>query len=174
MIYLRFFILLFAGFVVMPTSSNDQAPNHPVSVSQAWARALPAGLPNGAAYLTLSNHGDTSITLVAASSSVADRLEFHATKHHGDTASMHSMDGIEIPPHRDIALEPGGMHLMLIGLTTPLHEGTQFTVTLTFDDGFELEVLIPVQRDNSNHSAGGSKGDMHQHDHQQTHKKHKM
>lgn len=174
MIYLRFLILLFAGFVVMPTSSNDQASTHPVSVSHAWARALPAGLPNGAAYLTLSNHGDTPISLVAASSTVADRLEFHATKHQGDTASMHAMDGIEIPPHHDVALEPGGMHLMLIGLTTPMNEGTQFTVTLTFDDGSEQDVQFPVQRDHTDHSAGGADGDMHQHDHHQTHKKHKM
>jgi hypothetical protein len=42
-------------------------------------------------------------------------------------------------------LKPGGNHVMLMGMETPLAAGNEVTITLIFDDESELEVTGPVK-----------------------------
>ena len=51
---------------------------------------------------------------------------------------------IEIPPGAATGLEPGGIHVMLMGLTGPLVEGESFSLTLTFERAGPVEVTVPI------------------------------
>jgi hypothetical protein len=39
---------------------------------------------------------------------------------------------LEIPPGKEVRLEPGGMHIMLMQLRQPLQEGESIPITFTF------------------------------------------
>ena len=46
-----------------------------------------------------------------------------------------------------VSFESGGRHIMLMGLTKGLEEGSEVALTLTFSDGSELPVLLPVKKE---------------------------
>ncbi|MGL5442333.1 MAG: copper chaperone PCu(A)C, partial [[Mycobacterium] stephanolepidis] len=43
--------------------------------------------------------------------------------------------GVAIPANGEHKLSPGGDHVMLMGLTTPLRPGQDVVITLAFQDG---------------------------------------
>ena len=51
---------------------------------------------------------------------------------------------IRIAPGETVALEPGGLHAMLMMLQRPMVEGEAFELTLSFSDGGEVSVEVPV------------------------------
>jgi len=60
-------------------------------------------------------------------------------------ARMREMEGgLDIPAGQSVALNPGGKHIMLMGLTGPLVEGAEITLTLTFEKAGAIEVSAPV------------------------------
>jgi len=59
---------------------------------------------------------------------------------------MRRLERIEIPAGETLSLEPGGLHLMLIGLKEDLQPGGQVDLTLTFDDGAQTQVQAPVRK----------------------------
>ena len=61
--------------------------------------------------------------------------------------SMSRVLGIPIPPHRSATLEPGGLHVMLIGLTQSLDPGSRIDLVLQFDDGGSALVHAVVRQD---------------------------
>ena len=54
------------------------------------------------------------------------------------------LDAIGIAPGESVALEPGGLHAMLTRLQEPMIEGESFPLTLTFSDGGEVVVEVPI------------------------------
>jgi copper(I)-binding protein len=129
--------------LVSPPTMTDDAPA--VTVTDAYARAVPPGQPNGAVYLTLTNHSAQPRTLVAATSPNAQAVELHSHIHEADMMRMRRVERIEIPAGGSVSLEPGGLHLMLIGLKGDLQPGDQVGLTLDFDDGSKLQVPAPVR-----------------------------
>ena len=117
-----------------------------VTVGDAWARATAPSQQVGAAYLTLSNAGTAADRLIAATSPVAERVELHThTIDAQGVARMRQVDAIEVEAGAEVALAPGGLHIMLIGLTQPLAPDTTFPLTLRFADAGEVTVEVAVQ-----------------------------
>lgn len=98
-----------------------------------------------AAYMTLVNHGSHPVRIVGARTAVADGAELHETRIEGMVARMGPVDAIEVPPGGQVRLEPGGLHVMLIGVTRTLEPGDRVPLTLVLDDGSELVVEAVVQ-----------------------------
>lgn len=66
----------------------------------------------------------------------------------GDTGGMMRMQevpSIAVPAGGSVMLEPGGFHLMFIGLAAPLTVGQTFDVTLEFASGEKLVVPLEVR-----------------------------
>ena len=68
----------------------------------------------------------------------------HETTLSEGISRMAHVEAAEIPAGGELTLEPGGMHVMLMELTTPLKEGATFPLTLTFEAGGEITVEMPV------------------------------
>lgn len=58
---------------------------------------------------------------------------------------MQKVDKIEIPAGETVKLEPGGYHIMLMGLAGELTEGSKITITLTFAEAGEKTVEAEVR-----------------------------
>lgn len=110
------------------------APAGGVVVSDAWVRAAGAGQRASAVYLTLCNSGAAPDRLLSVSTDAAAAAEIHETrKDEAGVASMAPTGGVDLPPETEVALAPGGAHIMLIGLTRAIEAGETVTLTLEFE-----------------------------------------
>ncbi len=53
--------------------------------------------------------------------------------------------GVEIPAGTTVALEPGGYHVMLMELASPLRAGATFDLTLSFENAGDRTVTVEVR-----------------------------
>lgn len=117
-----------------------------VSIEAAWARPAQQG-GTTAVYLSLVNSGESVERLLGASSPVAQLAEVHQTVlMSGDVVHMQPVEAVEIPAGGRVALEPGGLHLMLVGLTTPLAAGDTVPLTLSFQNAGEIALEVEVRQ----------------------------
>ncbi|WP_394223106.1 copper chaperone PCu(A)C [Alteromonas gracilis] len=127
--------------------ANEQAD---VMVMNAYARATFAMAKTGAVYFTLHNQSDSDKTLtsVSVSQDIASEAQIHTTEMEGDVMKMRELtDGVAITAGEMVSFESGGYHVMLLGLAKGLEEGSEFTLTLSFDDNSQLKVRLPVKKD---------------------------
>lgn len=100
--------------------------------------------PNAALYFSVTNEGGVSDRLIGASTDVAERVEIHETTMDDDgTMGMRSVTGIDAAGDETVVLEPGGLHVMLIGVDR-LEEGEQVDVTLHWDEAGDMGVVADV------------------------------
>lgn len=122
-----------------PTSAGE------VTVHEPWVRASLGNAPNSAAYMRLETTGATADRLVGGSTPVAEEVQIHTHIMDGGVARMRPVDAVEVPPGEAATLEPGGLHLMLLGLTTRLEEGQTIPLTLRFENAGEVTLEVPVR-----------------------------
>jgi copper(I)-binding protein len=115
-----------------------------ISVTQAWARATVPGQKAGGVFLRLDNKGNAD-RLLSARADVCEAVELHSMTMDGDVMRMRELLAIELPAGGSVELKPGGLHLMLLGLKSPLKEGSRFGLTLKFERSGELKVDVPVR-----------------------------
>jgi len=132
--------------------------NADITVQQAYIRSSAPGAPTGAAFMRLSNTGPTPLSLDGARTERAAASELHNHVSDNGVLRMRRVETIEVPAGGSVELEPGGYHLMLMGLQRPLREGETVPVTLHFSDGSEQRLQLPVQR-----NAPASTGAQHPH-----------
>ena len=147
------------GAMLLPLATSARAQQAgTVTVSAPWTRAAGAG-GTGAGFMTLRNTGSAPDRVVAVRSPAARLAELHTHIREGDVMRMRPVAAIDLPPGREVRLQPGGQHIMLIGLTGPLRQGERVPVTLVLERGGEIEVQLPVE------SAGarGPAASSHQH-----------
>lgn len=123
--------------------------NADVSLSGVWVRATVPGQPVSAAYGTVT--GNRDLKLVAVASPVAKRAEVHEMKQSsgGDMMQMRAVPSVALPKGRTVLLAPGGMHVMLFEIASPLKAGAVVPLTFTFERGkgdtFAVTVQAPVR-----------------------------
>lgn len=144
---MRCTVLMAALCAVMGFSSDLLAAGaaDEVRVTGAYVRAVPPGQPNSAAFMSLSNGGAKPHALVGAQSPVAETLELHTHLMEGEMMRMRRVDRFEIPAGGSVALDPGGNHLMLIGLKRFLKPDQEIELTLRFEDQSIQKLQAPVR-----------------------------
>ncbi|MGG7507528.1 copper chaperone PCu(A)C [Plantibacter sp. YIM 135249] len=116
-----------------------------IAIDDAWVKASESDMTGG--FATLANTSDNSITLTGAHSASSKKVELHETVADAAGAMMmrQKKGGFAIKPGDTLLLEPGGAHLMLIGLTQPIMPGDQLQFTLSFSDGSERDFTAPAK-----------------------------
>ena len=116
-----------------------------VSVSGALVRAAQAG-GTTAAYMTITNGTLAVDTLESVSTPAATSASLHKTSTDASgMTGMQPVDGIIIPAGGTVTLEPGGYHVMLMGLTGDLAAGQVVRLTLTFKTAGAIGVSAEVR-----------------------------
>ncbi len=122
-----------------------------VGFVNGWARATMPGMPNGAAFGLLVNLGAEDDALIGVSSDMVEAVELHEmVMAEGDVMQMRPLaDGIAVAAGGFTALEPGGLHVMLIGLREPLVAGETLDLTLYFETHGDVTVRLPIIDDSA-------------------------
>ncbi|MEX0846416.1 MAG: copper chaperone PCu(A)C [Ilumatobacteraceae bacterium] len=141
-----------------------------VTITGAWARTSPASAANGAAYMVITSAADDRLLGASLDASIAETVEIHETVMSSETGmtdptamtpttgamsgntmapamEMREVEAIELPAGEAVELQPGGYHVMIVGLVSPLVVGQELELTLTFDNAGEVVVTVPVRDD---------------------------
>jgi hypothetical protein len=132
------------ALTLSPQAHAQAADGHTIVVEQPWARATPAGVKTGAAYMTLVNKGNGTDQLLGASTPVAQQVQFHKETEENGIARMREQPTVEIAPGATVAFKPEDMHMMLLRLNQPLKEGQSFPLTLNFEKAGKIDVTVTV------------------------------
>jgi copper(I)-binding protein len=115
-------------------------------LERPWSRATPAGSQVGAGYLIITNKGASADRLVAAATPAAGRVEIHEMAMQNDVMTMRPLPGgLPIEPGKQVALAPGGYHIMFMELKAPFKQGDKIPVTLEFQKAGKVQVTFDVQ-----------------------------
>lgn len=118
-----------------------------VSVENPYVRATPPGLPNSAAFMTITNSSDKDISLLSATSDASKVVELHTHDMKDGVMKMYQVPKIDIKANSSTKLKPGSFHIMLLDLKTrPLKEEMNVEVNLKFSNGQVLKVFAPVKK----------------------------
>lgn len=138
-------MMRFAKTILLLTALTIPALGAPsVTVTNAWMRALPGGLPAGG-YFILHNPTAKTLTLRAASSSACGMLMLHKSETMSGMASMANVDTVDVPAGGTLEFSPGGYHLMCMQPTAQMKPGGKVRVTLRFADGAKVESEFEVR-----------------------------
>ena len=136
-------IIVLAAFAVLVAacSSGDDA----VTVEDPWGRPSPSSAENAAFYMQLDGAAEDDL-LVSASSSACSVVELHETQMSDGVMSMqHLPQGIPVPAGATVALEPGGLHVMCMGVQSPFTVGDMIEVGLEFENSGSMTVEAEIR-----------------------------
>lgn len=122
-----------------------------LNISNAWVRQGPPTAQVLAAYMTLENPGPQAIAITGASSPQFETVEIHRTEIVDGMARMIPQERLTVPAGGRVALEPGGLHLMLINAKQPLAADAVVRIELRLDGGGSVMVDAPVRADAGMH-----------------------
>jgi copper(I)-binding protein len=130
--------------LIAPPLAAEEVTLGDLTISDAYSYATPAKA--GAAYLTVTNAGDTADRLTGAEVDFAD-AQLHESKADSDGVMrmQHLMDGVAIPAGETVTLARGGLHVMMMGLDAPLEAGATFPLSLTFESAGTVEIEVVVR-----------------------------
>jgi copper(I)-binding protein len=133
-----------AGLLAAPARAEEVRAGDLV-ITQAWSRATPGGAKIGSGYLTIENKGPAADRLIGGSGDITDRIEVHEMTTSNGVMTMRALDkGLVIEPGKTVRLAPGGYHLMMFDLKSPLKRNDKVPVTLEFEKAGKVKLSFDV------------------------------
>ena len=138
--------VLFAAALCAAPARAQEVKAGDLVITQAWARATPNGAKIGGGYLTVENKGTSPDRLIGGATDAAAKLEVHEMAMKDGVMKMRPLDnGVVIDPGKIVKLAPGGYHLMMFDLKSPLKQGDKVPVTLEFEKAGKVKLSFHVQ-----------------------------
>ena len=135
-----------ACFALLSTAFAHNYTAGALHIEHPWSRVVPKGADVAVGYLEIENTGTAPDRLIGGSSDIADHVEIHEMTMEGGIMKMRPLaGGLEIAPGKNVKLEPGGNHLMFLGLKAPPIQGKAFKATLVFEKAGKVDVDFDVE-----------------------------
>lgn len=128
----------------VPGVGADPAATPGVTLSHAWVRAMPPGQAMTAAYLQVMNSGAAPVTITGVSAGQG-AASLHETRTVEGRSTMRAVATLTLAPGEQLQLQPGGLHVMLMGLERTPAPGEKVSICLITDAG-ESCIDAPVSR----------------------------
>jgi len=179
------FVFLLVAVISAPVIAHEQSAGQ-LELKHLWVKQVP-GARNGAMFVEITNQGNTDDRLIAVRTDMAKKAQLHTQVIEDGIARMRRVEGIDIPAGGTVRLEPGGMHIMLLGIQGMQMDGAMVPVTLVFEGAGDISLTAAIEGmmqgagehesmngDNMHHDMDGEMhdkmrdemhGDSHQDDH---------
>lgn len=127
-----------AACLMVLAACSDSADAGEMTIDDAWVKASDEHMTS--AFGILTHPGDDEAVIVSVTSPSSEAVELHETVmgEDGEMSMQEISGGFTIEAGGELILEPGGNHLMLMGLHEPILAGETVTFTATFDNGDEF------------------------------------
>ena len=140
-------VLALGSLVSCGSGKSDEASiviDNPVtrSIDSASYKNEQTGKYMTGAFMTITNNGDSDVTLEGGSSPIAGIVEIHEVI---DGMMQPMANGLVIPAHESVKLRMGGYHVMLLELDHEIKAGDEAEITLRFSDGTSQTITTPVK-----------------------------
>ena len=143
--------------ILIALAACDPSSGEPkIEISDAWARETVGAGQSTAAYMTVRNTGSGSDRLIGVGATGARSASLHSSVNEGGISKMRPLkQGIEIGAGEAVQFSPGGNHVMIEGVASPLSAPQQIRVTLRFERSGERVIAIPVRKQAIDQSHAG-------------------
>lgn len=138
------FYLLVVLFVLISGCSQDQK-DRVVVIDGLFIKLLPPGQTTAAGYMRIKNYSKISQSLNYMHSPMAEHIEVHRNIYEGGMMQMRPVKKLTVNPGEEKILEPGGFHLMIMGIYDNLKPGDTFPVTFEFETGVVITKDVEVR-----------------------------
>ncbi|TDO97287.1 copper chaperone PCu(A)C [Marinomonas balearica] len=107
-------------------------------------RATPPGATNSGGYMMVENSSHHEQALVAVESDIAKSIEIHTHEMKDGVMSMRQVDEVIVPAGESVMFQPGGNHIMIMGLHHALKAGDTVNFTMVLKNGEKVNVQAPI------------------------------
>lgn len=136
---------LVAALMLSGTAHAHEIKAGDLEIIHAHINAPAAGATSAAGYMGITNSGAAPEHLIGIETGFAQMAQLHESKvDEAGVATMAPVDALEIPAGETVVLEPGGYHIMLMGLTQDITEGAMLPATLVFEHAGRVEIEFMV------------------------------
>ena len=136
-------LLALGSLVACDDDEDDGEASGTIEVSNARARFTTTDV--GAVYFDIRSTG-AGDRLVGASAEIAADTQVHEIVSEGGSSMMRPVEGgIPIDPGGHVSLQPGGYHVMVLGVEQIPEPGTTFEVVLEFETAGRITITVHVQ-----------------------------
>lgn len=135
-LWIPVFLWIVGNLSLSPTLAN-------IRIENPWIR-VSAG-PNAALFMTIVNTTNTPEKLIDAQIDACEHAELHTHREENGIFRMREVEVIDIPAASYRELKPGGYHVMLMKIHTPLHEGERVPIALSFEREGTVTFTAPVK-----------------------------
>jgi copper(I)-binding protein len=135
-------LVAFVATLAVPAFAAAQTS--PLVVQNAWMRKVP-GADTAAVYLVLRNTGVQPVTVVGVQSPVATHVMIHETSMTGGQSQMRMHEQLVVAPGQTLALQPGGLHVMVSGFKKSPLIGQTVPFVLVLSNGVTVPMAAVVR-----------------------------
>ena len=135
--------LLASALLLLASCGQNGEPD--IQPGNAWARPTRGDAP-GAVYVAINNKGSADDRLIGAFTDRSAMAMVHQTELVDGIARMRMAGEINISAGQRIEMVPGGTHIMLQGLRSPLKTGDSFGLVLKFRKSGDKTVTVDVTK----------------------------
>ena len=129
---------------------SQEAKLGKLKIEDAYIRSTAPAQSVAGGFMKIDNLGAVD-QLISASSPSAVEVQLHEMSMDGNVMKMRQIKEILVPANSSTELKPGGLHLMLIGIKSPLKTGESVPLKLKFTKAGEVEVRLSVKAIGSGH-----------------------
>ncbi len=116
-----------------------------IEIADAWVKEVPPVSRVSVLFMKITNRGSTDDKLIGVKTDIAEHAEIHKMVMEGDIMKMRKIDQLTVPARGEVVLEPGGIHIMLIGLKKIPQKGDRVKVELIFERSGKTTIEVPVR-----------------------------
>ncbi|MEQ1887670.1 MAG: copper chaperone PCu(A)C [Alphaproteobacteria bacterium] len=136
----------------LQTMAHDYSAGR-LAIAHPWAPPTLGKQRTGVIYFTIHNRGEQAERLLGIDLPEGGHAMMHSSEIQDGVMRMRPVDALKIPAQAEVALLPGGMHVMLTDLPGPLIEGGRLKFRLHFEIAGPVEVEAAIEPRGSTASA---------------------
>jgi periplasmic copper chaperone A len=148
--------MLMLAALPLAACDNSNAPAQPADAvpadtAEAATDGPGVGFPENAAlrlsadpsapsavYFTISADGNRAMTITSITSDDAERIEMHESRRENGMMTMAPVERIEVPANGQAVLRPGGLHLMVFGISEQARAAGSLDFVIRFANGVAI------------------------------------
>ncbi|MDR1849161.1 MAG: copper chaperone PCu(A)C [Zoogloeaceae bacterium] len=146
------------SFILAFFAVSARADSTLLRVEEPWVRASVASQQATGVFMRLTAR--EALTLVGARSPVAERPELHVSEIVEGVMKMRPIQSLPMVAGELVLLQPGSVHIMLMGLKQTLTVGQKVPLVLIFEDArgkrHELKIKAEVRALAADHPVQGT------------------